>query len=251
MIINNVLLDENNNKLKINDLQPNSADSTEDNEERGREIVYAHVDIVNENGFQLNADSIEVTREKYPLLFEHNDNRVEDVVGYVVTDGKPNDKGEFVGNVFFYETEQGQHAAKLVEDEVINELSVSYYVKDFDYIKPQDGEAYLNIKHALLKEISLVSVGADRDTKINNNKDGSDNEQNREIGNNEQCKDKSDNGKESGEVTNIQSEEPKIKADKLEASAEDFKNAPGETSLKNDEQKLEVLKLNLLKDFID
>lgn len=127
-------------------------------------VVYAHTDEVNDNGLKLNADSLIVTREKYPLLYEHSDNSIDNVVGYVETDGKPNDKGEFVGYITFYDTPNGQHARQLWIDGVLEELSVSYFVEEAEKIDSLDNDYYLNILKATLKEISLVSVGADRKT---------------------------------------------------------------------------------------
>ena len=97
-------------------------------------------------------------------MVEHSDARVEDVVAYITTDGKPNESGEFVGVIHFYNTEQGKHAAQLWADGVYNELSVSYYIQDYEVIDDLDGGEYINVKSALLKEVSIVSVGADRDT---------------------------------------------------------------------------------------
>lgn len=127
-------------------------------------VVYAHTDEVNDNGLKLNADSLIVTREKYPLLYEHSDNSIDNVVGYVETNGKPNGKGEFVGYVTFYDTSNGQHARQLWEDGVLDELSVAYFVEEAEKIDSLDNDYYLNILKATLKEISLVSVGADRNT---------------------------------------------------------------------------------------
>lgn len=127
-------------------------------------VVYAHTDEVNDNGLKLNADSLIVTREKYPLLYEHSDNSIDNVVGYVETDGKPNEKGEFVGYITFYDTPNGQHARQLWEDGVLEELSVAYFVEEAEKIDSLDNDYYLNILKATLKEISLVSVGADRNT---------------------------------------------------------------------------------------
>lgn len=127
-------------------------------------VVYAHTDEVNDNGLKLNADSLIVTREKYPLLYEHSDNSIDNVVGYVETDGKPNEKGEFVGYITFYDTQNGQHARQLWEDGVLDELSVAYFVEEAEKIDSLDNDYYLNILKATLKEISLVSVGADRKT---------------------------------------------------------------------------------------
>lgn len=127
-------------------------------------VVYAHMDEVNDNGLKLNADSLIVTREKYPLLYEHSDNSIDNVVGYVETDGKPNEKGEFVGYITFYDTPNGQHARQLWADGVLDELSVAYFVEEAEKIDSLDNDYYLNILKATLKEISLVSVGADRNT---------------------------------------------------------------------------------------
>lgn len=127
-------------------------------------VVYAHTDEVNDNGLKLNADSLIVTREKYPLLYEHSDNSIDNVVGYVETDGKPNENGEFVGYITFYNTPNGQHARQLWDDGVLDELSVAYFVEEAEKIDSLDNDYYLNILKATLKEISLVSVGADRKT---------------------------------------------------------------------------------------
>lgn len=160
MKVHNKLVDVNNNAITTETLKKNAIGETV----KGVTVVYAHVDVVNDNGLKLNSDSIEVTREKYPVLVEHSDARVEDVVAYITTDGKPNEQGEFVGVIHFYNTEQGKHAAQLWADGVFDELSVSYYIQDYEIIDDLDGEEYINVKSARLKEVSIVSVGADRDT---------------------------------------------------------------------------------------
>ena len=169
MKIKNVLIDERENVITVGDLVRNSAG---DNAPKSYRVVYAHVDEVNDNKLQLTANSIQTTRDRYPVLVEHADNRVEDVVGYITTDGKPNEAGEFVGEITFYDTTpQAQHAEQLWRDGVINELSVSYYIKDYDVM--EDGE-YVRVNSAILKEVSLVSVGADRHTgEVSNTETGS------------------------------------------------------------------------------
>ena len=169
MKIKNVLIDERENVITVGDLVRNSAG---DNAPKSYRVVYAHVDEVNDNKLQLTAESIQTTRDRYPVLVEHADNRVEDVVGYITTNGKPNEAGEFVGEITFYDTTpQAQHAEQLWRDGVINELSVSYYIKDYDVM--EDGE-YVRVNSAILKEVSLVSVGADRHTgEVSNTETGS------------------------------------------------------------------------------
>lgn len=160
MRVYNKFVDVNNNAITTETLKKNANGETV----KGVTVVFAHVGVVNNNGLKLNNDSIEVTRKKYPVLVEHSDSRVEDVVAYITTDGKPNEQGEFVGVIHFYNTEQGKHAAQLWADGVYNELSVSYYIQDYEIIDDLDGGEYINVKSALLKEVSIVSVGADRDT---------------------------------------------------------------------------------------
>ena len=160
MNIQNILFDKNDNKIETNTLIHNAKQDTND----GIDVIYAHVGVVNDNGFSLRENSIITTRERYPLLFEHSDLRVEDVVGYIETDAKPNSKGEFIGTMYFYNTEQGQHAKQLWLDEVINELSVSYYLDEFDVVDTGTGDVFLDVKNCILKEVSIVSVGADRAT---------------------------------------------------------------------------------------
>lgn len=162
-------------------------------------VVYAHTDEVNDNGLKLNADSLIVTREKYPLLYEHSDNSIDNVVGYVETDGKPNDKGEFVGYVTFYDTSNGQHARQLWADGVLEELSVAYFVEEAEKIDSLDNDYYLNILKATLKEISLVSVGADRNTgTVDDLSEDSDNEPEDEPG--EDKEEPSENSEDSEEI---------------------------------------------------
>lgn len=169
MKIKNVLIDERENVITVGDLVRNSAG---DNAPKSYRVVYAHVDEVNDNKLQLTANSIQTTRDRYPVLVEHADNRVEDVVGYITTNGKPNEAGEFTGEITFYtNTPQAQHAEQLWRDGVINELSVSYYIKDYDVM--DDGD-YVRVNSAILKEVSLVSVGADRNTgEVSNSEAGS------------------------------------------------------------------------------
>lgn len=167
MKIKNVLIDERENVITVGDLVRNSVG---DNAPKSYRVVYAHVDEVNDNKLQLTANSIQTTRDRYPVLVEHADNRVEDVVGYIATNGKPNEAGEFVGEITFYSsTPQAKHAEQLWRDGVINELSVSYYIKDYDVM--DDGD-FVRVNSAILKEVSLVSVGADRHTgEVSENKE--------------------------------------------------------------------------------
>ena len=175
-------------------------------------VVYAHTDEVNDNGLKLNADSLIVTRDKYPLLYEHSDNSIDNVVGYVETDGKPNDKGEFVGYVTFYDTPNGQHARQLWEDGVLDELSVAYFVEEAEKIDSLDNDYYLNILKATLKEISLVSVGADRKTGAVDelSEDSDDDEEDKEETSEETPEEPSENSEDSDESTDEGDEEDDV-----------------------------------------
>lgn len=177
-------------------------------------VVYAHTDEVNDNGLKLNADSLIVTRDKYPLLYEHSDNSIDNVVGYVETDGKPNENGEFVGYITFYNTPNGQHARQLWEDGVLDELSVAYFVEEAEKIDSLDNDYYLNILKATLKEISLVSVGADRKTgAVDELSEDSDNEPEDEPG--EDKEEPSENSEELDDSTEDDEEDDVLHNAKL------------------------------------
>lgn len=175
-------------------------------------VVYAHTDEVNDNGLKLNADSLIVTREKYPLLYEHSDNSIDNVVGYVETDGKPNENGEFVGYITFYDTPNGQHARQLWADGVLDELSVAYFVEEAEKIDSLDNDYYLNILKATLKEISLVSVGADRKTgEVGKDKDEPEDEpENKPDKPEETPEEPSENSEDSEESTEDDDEEDDV-----------------------------------------
>ena len=210
MKVHNKLVDVNNNAITTETLKKNATGETV----KGVTVVYAHVDVVNDNGLKLNSDSIEVTREKYPVLIEHSDARVEDVVAYITTDGKPNEQGEFIGVIHFYNTEQGKHAAQLWADGVYNELSVSYYIRDYEIIDDLAGGEYINVTSALLKEVSIVSVGADRDTHEIKTEDEPANEPDTET---EEPAD--ENSTEQGEVETLEDTEEQNTTEQGEAEA--------------------------------
>ncbi len=182
-------------------------------------VVYAHTDEVNDNGLKLNADSLIVTREKYPLLYEHSDNNIDNVVGYVETDGKPNEKGEFVGYITFYDTPNGQHARQLWTDGVLEELSVSYFVEEAEKIDSLDNDYYLNILKATLKEISLVSVGADRNTgavdELSEDSDDTDEPEDKPKDDQEDTEEPSENSEDSDESTEDDEEDDVLHNAKL------------------------------------
>ena len=175
-------------------------------------VVYAHTDEVNDNGLKLNADSLIVTRDKYPLLYEHSDNSIDNVVGYVETDGKPNENGEFVGYITFYDTPNGQHARQLWADGVLEELSVSYFVEEAEKIDSLDNDYYLNILKATLKEISLVSVGADRKTGAVDelSEDSDDTEDDETTEDTEEPSENSEDSEKSDESTEYDDEEDDV-----------------------------------------
>lgn len=265
MNINNILLDSNNNKIETNTLIHNAKNDKKD----GIDVVYAHIAVVNDNGFSLRENSITTTRERYPLLFEHSDLRVEDVVGYIETDAKPNEKGEFIGTMYFYNTEQGQHAKQLWLDEVINELSVSYYLDEFDVVDDGTGNVFLDVKNCILKEVSIVSVGADRATgeAVSDVTTEDDKTEIAEVATNaleenapvdvQELSENSDNSPESEDVEpEVESEnvEPVVEPseeseeDDTTETEEDVEKSEVESEIVENSENIEDLKKNILKD---
>lgn len=156
------LVDVNNNKITYEEFKASL--QTNAKESNSYQVVYAHADEVNANGLKLKADSLKLSREKYPVYFEHSDSNVLDTVGYIKPEPVANENGEFVGEITFYDTDAAKHAERLWLDEVFTELSVSYYIEDAEEIDNLDDSTYILVNSAIFKEVSIVSVGADRNT---------------------------------------------------------------------------------------
>lgn len=156
------LVDVNNNKITYDEFRASLRTNTK--ESNSYTVVYAHADEVNSNGLKLKADSLKLSREKYPVYFEHSDSNVLDTVGYIKPAPLANENGEFVGEITFYDTDEAKHAERLWLDEVLTELSVSYYIEDAEEIDGLDDSTYILVNSAIFKEVSIVSVGADRNT---------------------------------------------------------------------------------------
>lgn len=156
------LVDVNNNKITYDEFRASLR--TNSKESNSYTVVYAHADEVNSNGLKLKADSLNLSREKYPVYFEHSDSSVLDTVGYIKPAPVANENGEFVGEITFYDTDAAKHAERLWLDEVLTELSVSYYIEDAEEIDGLDDSTYILVNSAIFKEVSIVSVGADRNT---------------------------------------------------------------------------------------
>ena len=257
MNINSILVDSNNNKIETNTLIHNAKNDKKD----GIDVVYAHISVVNDNGFSLRENSITTTRERYPLLFEHSDLRVEDVVGYIETDAKPNEKGEFIGTMYFYNTEQGQHAKQLWLDEVINELSVSYYLDEFDVVDDGTGNVSLDVKNCILKEVSIVSVGADRATgeAVSDVTTEDDKTEIAEVATNareesaldevQELSENSDNSpEESEDVEPVVEPSEESEEDDTTKTEEDVEKSEVESEIVENSENIEDLKKNILKD---
>lgn len=257
MNINSILVDSNNNKIETNTLIHNAKNDKKD----GIDVVYAHISVVNDNGFSLRENSITTTRERYPLLFEHSDLRVEDVVGYIETDAKPNEKGEFIGTMYFYNTEQGQHAKQLWLDEVINELSVSYYLDEFDVVDDGNGNVFLDVKNCILKEVSIVSVGADRATgeAVSDVTTEDDKTEIAEVATNareesaldevQELSENSDNSpEESEDVEPVVEPSEESEEDDTTKTEEDVEKSEVESEIVENSENIEDLKKNILKD---
>ena len=156
------LVDVNNNKITYDEFRASLKENTKAS--NSYTVVYAHADEVNSNGLKLKADSLKLSREKYPVYFEHSDSNVLGTVGYIKPEPLANENGEFVGELTFYDTDEAKHAERLWLDEVLTELSVSYYIEDAEEIDGLDDSTYILVNSAIFKEVSIVSVGADRNT---------------------------------------------------------------------------------------
>lgn len=119
--------------------------------------VVAHANVVNDNGLILDGDVIEFQRETYPFLFNHESSNL---LGEVKTTFDAEQKA-YISEITVYSTKED--IIKAIQNGVYDSVSISYYIDE--YVFSEDDDAIV-VKHAIMNEVSLVSVGADSDAKL-------------------------------------------------------------------------------------
>lgn len=145
-------------------IQNSLAIQTQLNEETGEKKITAiasNVNTVNDNKFYLAGDVIEIQRELYPFLYEHGKQSSE-LIGdtHVYYDPEEN---VYKADLFTYDT--ALNIKNALERGAFSDVSIAYLVDDYEIV--ENGVIY--VKHAILREVSLVMTGADKDAKISKN----------------------------------------------------------------------------------
>lgn len=144
------------NVVKLQLVQNEVAENETETTDFKIKAVVAHTDVVNDNGFLLNGDVIEFKRETYPFLFNHESSNL---LGETKTtfDAEQN---AYISDITIYDTKQD--IIKAVKNGVYDSVSIAYYIDDWEY----EEDDTIIVKHAVMNEVSLVSVGADTDAKL-------------------------------------------------------------------------------------
>lgn len=121
------------------------------------QAIVAHVDVINDNGFLLDGDVIEFKRDTYPFLFNHESSNL---LGETKTVYDAEQKA-YISEITIYDTKQD--IVKAVKNGVYDSVSIAYYIDEYNFA--EEGDAII-VKHAVMNEVSLVSVGADSDAKL-------------------------------------------------------------------------------------
>ncbi|WP_332407585.1 HK97 family phage prohead protease [Lactococcus laudensis] len=130
--------------------------SEQENGDYKIKAVVAHANVVNDNDLILDGDVIEFQRETYPFLFNHESSNL---LGEVKTAFDAEQKA-YISEITLYSTKQD--IIKAIKNGVYDSVSISYYIDEYNF---NDDNAIV-IKHALMNEVSLVSVGADSEAKL-------------------------------------------------------------------------------------
>ena len=137
-------------------LNENEASEQENGDYKIKAIV-AHAGIINDNGIIFDGDVIEFQRETYPFLFNHQGT---DLLGEVKTAYDTEQKA-YVSEITIYATKTD--IIKAVKNGVYDSVSIACYITDYDFSEDEDA---IVVQHALMNEVSLVSVGADSEAKL-------------------------------------------------------------------------------------
>ena len=130
--------------------------SEQENGDYKIKAVVAHTETVNDNGLILDGDVIEFQRETYPFLFNHESSNL---LGEVKTAFDAEQKA-YISEITVYSTKQD--IIKAIQNGVYDSVSISYYIDDYEF----SNDDAIVIHHALMNEVSLVSVGADSEAKL-------------------------------------------------------------------------------------
>ena len=131
--------------------------SEQENGDYKIKAVVAHAEIINDNGIILDGDVIEFQRETYPFLFNHESSNL---LGEVKTTFDAEQKA-YISEITVYSTKED--IIKAIKNGVYDSVSISYYIDE--YVFNEDNDAIV-VKHAIMNEVSLVSVGADSEAKL-------------------------------------------------------------------------------------
>lgn len=99
---------------------------------------------------------------RLPLLFGHRMDDPAFNIGHIV-DAKEDEHGLLVWGRIDLDSEKGQAAHRLVKSRRLNQLSFAYDIIEAD---PHDKDAGLDLKELDLFEVSLVQLGANRNTSV-------------------------------------------------------------------------------------
>lgn len=119
--------------------------------------VVAHVNVINDNGFLLDGDVIEFKRETYPFLFNHESSNLLGETKTVFDE----DQKAYISEITVYDSKKD--IIKAIQNGVYDSVSIAYYIDEYSF--DDDNDAII-VKHAVMNEVSLVSVGADSDAKL-------------------------------------------------------------------------------------
>ena len=130
--------------------------SEQENGDYKIKAIVAHAEIINDNGLILDGDVIEFQRETYPFLFNHESSNL---LGEVKT-AYDAEQQAYISDITVYSTKED--IIKAIKNGVYDSVSISYYIDEYNF---NDDDAIV-VKHAIMNEVSLVSVGADSDAKL-------------------------------------------------------------------------------------
>lgn len=123
--------------------------------------IASYVHTKNNNDLYLDGDVIEFKREVYPFLFNHGKS-ADDFLGETRTH-YDSELDAYVSDINVYDNRP--EIIKAIENGVYDSVSISYYITEYSF----GDEDEIIVKHAIMNEVSLVSVGADPEAKLMNN----------------------------------------------------------------------------------
>ncbi|MBT1177587.1 HK97 family phage prohead protease [Bifidobacterium callimiconis] len=125
-------------------------------------------DVVAKGAFSQSLKAWEKSGDPIPLLYDHNDSDPDYNIGYVKSAIEDDHGLRIVGSLDIEDNDKARQVYRLLKARRIRQMSFAYSVEEQAPVKAKDGATANELRRVNLYEVSVVPMGANQDTSIEN-----------------------------------------------------------------------------------